>query len=216
MIELVLVLEDQGQSQAHPPPFTFTPGQFISLVIPDTDPILTRSYSIVSTPSDLPLIRLWIKFSEQSLSEPHVRALKVGDIVTFKGPYGRFHYLESGRPSLFIATSSGIAPFISMLTASHDTAEKKLLFGCRNEKELFALPELEKLRIEKNLQSTVILSKPSPAWTGLQGRVTHILETMPDDLSETDIYICGSPQMVEDVRGVLAQRTVRTLSFEKY
>lgn len=208
MIELFIHVETTG--------FSFIPGQFISFVIPDTDPILTRSYSIVSTPDDLPEIRLWIKFSAHSLSETHLRALQRGDVVSFKGPYGRFRYLESGRPSLFIATSSGIAPFISMLSASRDNSEKKLLFGCRSEIDLFALPEIETLRIEKNLQTTIILSKPSSAWTGLQGRVTHVLETLPDDLSNTDVYICGSPQMVEDVRGVVSERSPKSILFEKF
>ena len=57
----------------------------------------------------------------------------------------------------------------------------------------------------------VTLSQPSQAgWAGLQGRVTDHLraKTLLIDWKQTEFYLCGSNEMVTEVRSLLAAKGV--------
>ena len=58
----------------------------------------------------------------------------------------------------------------------------------------------------ENFWYKLSLTQPSPEWTGPTGRITQYIETLP----ETDIeaYICGSNQMVTDVKNQLVAKGI--------
>jgi CDP-4-dehydro-6-deoxyglucose reductase len=67
------------------------------------------------------------------------------------------------------------------------------------------------------------LSRPEADWQGLTGRVTaHLDEALgfrtPADIVETDVYICGLKEMVDDVRTELKKRGFdrKQIIYEKY
>ena len=79
--------------------------------------------------------------------------------------------------------------------------------GFRYEPEIFGKEYLELLDVQyQNFWFKINLTQPSPEWTGEIGRITQYIETLP----ETDIeaYICGSNQMVTDVKDKLIAKGV--------
>src|SRR5690349_20597423 len=105
--------------------FTFKAGQFISLFVNDTE---SRAFSIASSPRialEQKQIRLLIGPYPDGKTETFLNKSKAGDKVKLRGPFGIFtlentipemHALSNPiNPSIsFIATSTGIAPLLSM------------------------------------------------------------------------------------------------------
>ncbi|MBV9036023.1 MAG: hypothetical protein JO182_16150, partial [Acidobacteriaceae bacterium] len=67
------------------------------------------------------------------------------------------------------------------------------------------------------------VTRPDPQWQGRTGRVmAHLDEALalrtPDELSTTDVYICGLREMVDDVRKELKARGFdrKQIIYEKY
>jgi NAD(P)H-flavin reductase len=92
-----------------------------------------------------------------------------------------------------------------------------LVFGLRNEQDIFWDTEFTELTNKFNLFNyTLTLSQPSSAWQGKKGRVTEYVESLLAENAR--YYICGSVEMVKDVRKLLVDAGVNTKSihFEIY
>ncbi|MCD5349484.1 ferredoxin reductase family protein [Kineosporia mesophila] len=138
-----------------------------------------------------------------------VGRLRVGAQVRLDGPYGDFTVdIREARPLLLIAGGVGVTPMMSILrTLSHrsDFRPATLIMAARHEQDLLFRQELRTLATHLPLQVVEVLSAPPDDWPGRRGRVDagtlhSVLRTRPER-TETDVYICGSPQMVG---GVLA------------
>lgn len=109
----------------------------------------------------------------------------------------RFH--ASGSPAAtlcFIATSTGISPFIAMITQLLDQdmpPSISLLFGCRLQRDAVLV---EKVRVHpaaaSRIDLTVCVSREIPAGAIQHGRVTHTLENRVFD-PETRFYLWWQP-----------------------
>lgn len=138
-----------------------------------------------------------------------VGRLRVGAQVRLDGPYGDFTVdIRQTRPLLLIAGGVGVTPMMSILrTLSHrqDFRPATLVMAARHEQDLLFRQELSDLAGHLPLRVIEVLSAPPPDWNGVGGRVDASLlhTTLPSrkERTETDVYICGSPQMVA---GVLA------------
>lgn len=180
--------------------FDFRPGQFINLQVSEDT---YRAYSICSEEpgGDIELATLT---GLPGLGANYIKTLKKGSSVSFVGPSGRFFYHSPGRKTvIFTATSTGIAPFIPMMRlAVEDTGVDSvtLLFGVRNEEEVFFEDKFKKLEKSGKFKYLICLSGVSD---GLKpphypGRVTFCLA---DFLKEgTDFYLCGNTAMIGDAR----------------
>lgn len=193
---------------AKPEGFSFQAGQFVMFQVPLVDnpsDVQGRAFSIASAPSEPELLFV-------ARIKPGGRAgrwisemLKEGDDVRFQGPLGKFTLAASGEPKLlFLATSSGVAPFRSQLVeALHqsDTRAMDLLFCVRSEEDVFWAKELSGMTAgHPNVHIHVSLSRPGAGWKGLIGHVQDVASTVISDLSERSIYVCGGPEMVKEVR----------------
>ena len=98
---------------------------------------------------------------------------------------------------VFVATGTGLAPMIAMLEATPVETKKTVVFGVRNEEDLFYV---ERLRSFENTEVVITVSRPSDSWTGKSGRVTDHLSCVTP---ESEVYICGNPDMVESVISAL-------------
>ena len=117
---------------------------------------------------------------------------------------------DNPHETFFVATGVGLAPIIGMIRS---LAEKKneahkihLLFGVREEDDLFWIERLESMKQQyPQFDFAVTLSRPTLQWTGLKGRVTdHILQ----DIGTHACYLCGNVDMVKDVRTILLENGV--------
>lgn len=198
---------------------SFRAGQCIQLII--AAPRVLRTFSICSPPSQRRQFELCVDISPGGRGSLYVAGLRVGDRVPFRGPFGVFTVDDVRRPLEFVATGAGIAPMRSMI---RDLLERnvrtplQLLFGGRSEKHLLYHEEFLRLAGDTDTFRYVpTLSRPSRAWMGTRGRVTEVLGRRTD-LSGRAFYICGSPEMVDDVRKVLGGKGIPEdgIHFEKF
>jgi ferredoxin-NADP reductase len=205
--------------------FSFTPGQFISVIDREKGKETTRAYSIAS-PRGGNTFALCLNRVPDGIVSRWLFELSPGDEVEIHEPLGYFTLRHPGRRAVFIATGTGIAPFRSMLLDHLPRLQPHitLLFGVRYDIGLLYRDELEGLAAEyPNFKFMPTVTRPGETWHGRTGRVQqHIDEALairtPDELSTIDVYICGLKEMVDDVRKQLKQRGFdrKQIIYEKY
>lgn len=218
------VLELNFETEA---PFNFTAGQYISIKIKDKEnAACMRAYSISSAPRDN-RFELCLKLMPGGRGSVYLNSLKKDDYIEFLGPMGKFTLdLEKAKNLFFIATGTGIAPLKSMIEDTLQNQQKSasknlhLIFGVRYQNDIFYQDLFENLaKNHPNFQFTLTLSRgEKPDWKGDIGRVTVALEKTDFDTQNTDFYICGLSDMINDVDKLLAQKGVEKerIHFEKY
>lgn len=205
--------------------FKFTPGQFISVIENVNGKEITRAYSIAS-PRDGNRFSLCLNRVPEGTVSTYMFGLAAGDEIVINPPLGYFILRHPGRRLVFIGTGTGVAPFRSML---HDHLPRiqphiNLLFGTRHETGLIYRNEMEQFeRDYPSFQYMPTLSRPQEGWSGRTGRVqAHLDEALalrtPDDIFETDVYVCGLKEMVDEVRAELKKRGFdrKQIIYEKY
>lgn len=205
--------------------FSFTPGQFISVIEPVDGKEIARPYSIAS-PRGGNRFSLCLNRIPDGVLSTYLFDLKPGDEVKIHEPLGHFTLQQRGHRAVFIATGTGIAPFRSMLLDHMPKTQPRitLLFGVRYEQGLLYREEFEKLaRCYPAFHFMPTITRPSESWTGRSGRVqSHLDEALAlqaqDELNTVDVYVCGLKEMVDDVRKELKKRGFgrQQIIFEKY
>jgi NAD(P)H-flavin reductase len=202
-----------------PPAIQFRAGQFLQFVIA---PRVLRQYSICSPPSRSGEVELCVDVTPGGAGSQFITALRDGDAVRFRGPFGVFIVSEGEqRPLEFVATGAGIAPLRSMiydLLERRENVSLRLLFGNRSEDVLMYDQEFRELAArDPRFRYVPTLSRPSAEWTGERGRVMDVLQRW-NDFRESPFYLCGSPAMVDDTRRILKARDVppQDIHFEKF
>ncbi|HCC58955.1 MAG TPA: oxidoreductase [Solibacterales bacterium] len=200
--------------------FDYQPGQFVSLLHEIDGKSITRAYSLAGLP-DGNRVELCLNLVDDGKLSPHLFAMQPGDSIDLKGPYGTFVFREP-RPTVMVATGTGVAPFRGMLSRrlpQDETHPYTLIFGVREEAKLLYRNDFERLaRTHPNFRFLPTLTRPSESWTGRTGRVQSHLFELLGDRREVDVYICGLKAMVDDVRAKLKELGFerKQIIFEKY
>jgi ferredoxin-NADP reductase len=189
----------------------------VQLVLSEGEKTITRSYSISSDPSSS-YFELCVKVISDGLGSSYVSQLPIGQEALFYGPLGKFVNNDAGTPMVCIATGVGLAPIMSIiedeLQNKQNTQPIQLLFGVRNESDIFWIDRLDHLASEfSNFSYQLTLSQPDALWGGLSGRVT---EYMTQLRPEAHYFLCGNAEMVKEVRQKLVAKdiTPRQIHFE--
>lgn len=190
-----------------PADFSFIAGQFVQFKIPrENNLVLLRAYSIFSIPSDDNL-EFCVKLLPGGAASGHFKEIQVGEEMEIRGPAGRF-ICSSSTPLLLVATGTGLCPLMSII---RDQLENKkmdqlihLVFGVRYEENIFWAERLEALAKQfPQFTYQLTVSRPSPAWRGLAGRVVAYL---PQSIGNSHVYICGNGDMIKEARQLLSER----------
>jgi len=199
-----------------PKNYDFKPGQFLQTIFPEGK----RSYSIFSKPSDKTL-NLCIKLFAGGLASEIFKRIEVGEKITISETMGHFIITEEDVERTYCATGSGLAPIVSMIkTALEDYGHQSrmyLIFGLRHEENIFYQEEIEKLAKKyDNFHFDITLSQPNENWQGMSGRITAHLPEKVLNKKNNHFYLCGSPEMVKDVRKLLIENgvEVKNIKFE--
>lgn len=191
-----------------PRDFEFTAGQVVAIdVIQDGTP---RLYSIASGEKDENIDILFDEKSDGKLT-PFLSKLNIGNDIYVSAPFGTFHC--DTEKAWFIASGTGVAPFVSMIRSGM-SREKMLIHGGRYD-ESFYFSEL----IEKELGSNYIRCASQEQFTKYYGgRLTQWLREQIVLPKEIKYYLCGSAEMVVEVRDFLISREVpfRNIVSETY
>ena len=185
-----------------PAQLMFAPGQFLKVVmnvLPQGR--VQRAYSIASSPLDTELDLTIKKFAGGRLSPILVDCSTVGQLITMKGPFGRF-VLEQ-RPMIWIAGGSGIVPFRSMwryIEQQNVSPTFRLLYSIKNAGDIIYKAELENLRQRTGRVFYTFTAGHPEALPGFEGRVTiEMLRTIESDFDDILFYACGPPAMCDRI-----------------
>jgi all-trans-retinol 13,14-reductase len=191
-------------------PVHFAPGQFARLRVADDE---WRDYSLAAVEGAE--IMLLVSTRTGGTGSRFAEQASVGTESAIELPLGSYRLLRSTRRKVFVATGTGIAPFLPMLNELHGRGEDgnvELLFGCgtRADNLLSCFPAI--------LPSATLLcmSREAPQAGGFSGRVTAALRRRAFDPQGTDFYVCGSAAMVADCRGILETAGALHIHTEAY
>jgi len=179
-------------------PFEFIPGQVVKLTSDHS--LAPRLYSIASGNKETTLKFLFDLKTDGELT-PLLSKLMPGDKIWMSKPFGEFTC--DNEPAVWVASGTGIAPFLSM-AFSGNTNNKKLIHGGRNEENFFFKNELRDL-----LGDGYIQCLSGPEREGIfHGRTTDYLKTDKNISLSLKYYLCGNPEMVVDTRDILLARGI--------
>jgi ferredoxin--NADP+ reductase len=198
-------------------PFPFEPGQYATLgLMGNEGKLVQRPMSISSPASDLSEYEFFIRLVDGGAFTPLLWERRIGDPINIKGAKGKFLIQDDGKTCYFIATGTGLAPFMSMLDAlkAKDHArDVVLLHGVSYDHDLAWRDELLALAEEGYpLRYTATVSRPQlcPDWTGLTGRAEAVVNGQLDELGltaeNTTLYLCGNPDMVSAIEEIATGR----------
>ena len=198
----------------------FVAGQFYRFTFTDATGEFERSYSFSQFDPRLPQgqFELVISAVAGGRATELLFNAQLGLTVQLKGPFGRLVLpADEKRRVVLVATSVGVAPFLPMLR-SLEAGERQrfgsvhLLFGVRDPTEVLFQEELLRLQADSEwFDLTVYYSRTiDPAALAWQqpGYVTAGLIRLDLNPTQDHVLVCGNPQMVDDVYGVL-----RTMKF---
>jgi ferredoxin/flavodoxin---NADP+ reductase len=199
-------------------PFPFEPGQYATLGLMGPEgKLVQRPMSISSSADDLTEYEFFIRLVHGGAFTPLLWEIGVGDPINIKGPKGKFLLQDDGRTCLFVASGTGLAPFMSMietLRGRGQTRDVVMLHGVSYDYDLAWRDQLMELEAggEFPLRYVGTVSRPqaSPNWSGATGRVESIVGAQMDEHGLTPetatIYLCGNPEMVSAVEEIAAER----------
>jgi NAD(P)H-flavin reductase len=204
--------------QALEQPFEFEPGQYATLgLLGNAGKLVQRPMSVSSSADRLHEYEFFIRLIAGGEFTTLLWRRKVGDPINIKGPKGRFLLQPDGRRCLWVASGTGLAPFMSMLDTLRDRGQTRdivLLHGASYDYDLAWRDELEDLQADGTfpLHYVPTVSRPQscPEWSGCIGRVETVV---PGQLEEhgltadnTTIYVCGNPEMITAVEELAVGR----------
>ena len=204
----------------------FSNGHFTMIGLRVNEKPLLRAYSIVSANYEEHLEFLSIKVPDGPLTS-RLQHIQVGDsIVVGKKPTGTLliDYLLPGKRLYMLSTGTGVAPFLSIIR-DPETYEKfeqvVLVHGVREVKELayhdYITQELPKHEFLGEMISQQLKYYPTVTREPFkhQGRVTTVIENgqmaanlgLPNlNPAEDRVMICGSPEMLRDLKHMMEER----------
>ncbi|MDA3893806.1 MAG: hypothetical protein PF517_19250 [Salinivirgaceae bacterium] len=170
--------------------FNFIPGQIIGLT--NNLDLPPRLYSICSSPANKNIAILFNVKSDGKLTPP-LADTKLGDSVWITPVQGKFIF--NNEPSWWIATGTGIAPFYSMLKSGQRPL--KLIQGGRAIDDFYFSNEF------KQLPDYIKCSSQYAGEGFYNSRLTKYLKEYTHLPTDINYYLCGSAEMVVDVRNLL-------------
>ena len=205
--------------QAVEEPFPFEPGQYatLGLVGHESPKLIQRPMSVSSSADDLSEYEFFVRLVDSGGFTPLLWERAVGDPINIKGAKGKFLLQDDGRRALFVASGTGLAPFISMIETlrargrQHDIV---LLHGASHPHDLAWREQLMELEEKSDfpLRYVATISRPaeSPDWSGPTGRVEAVVEEQMDEHGLTPenstLYLCGNPDMITAVDEIATRR----------
>ncbi len=206
------------------PLIDFEPGQFISIFAEKDGKRISRPYSVASWPENKEYLELCIKVVEGGFMSNYLHHVAPGTKLQAIGPLGRFVIPEPIQyDTVFVATGTGIAPFISMLghiwsQGLDDGHEFYVVFGVRYVHDLIYRDLVEKWEREHpNFHFYPTVSRPETSdWKGRVGYVQKVLQNDITDYRDKQVFICGLHNMVGDVKTLCEQLGFAYIRFEKW
>jgi len=156
---------------------------------------IEREYSLTSTTEDARL-QLCVRQVTSGRFSSFLSSVEMGKHLYFTGPHGYFTFHPSQRPPVFVATGTGLAPFLSMTRS-----------GVRGYSILHGVSSIEDLYYREVWESDAAQYVPclSGGVEGIgavdnafPGRVTDYVKSTLKR-RPYDFYLCGRGEMIRDL-----------------
>jgi len=176
------------------------PGQFVMLWLPGVD---EKPISIAA-PDPLTLTVARVGPFSNALHE-----CKVGDRLSWRGPFGRPFHLDPARPALLVGGGYGAAPlhFLAAQATAHGIATTVAL-GARRADDLIFVERFQRLGVQ-------LLLATEDGSAGVKGFVTEAIT--PQLASQPVVYACGPEGMLVALHALCHEHGLPgQLSVERY
>lgn len=176
---------------SRPPGFEFSAGQTIRMTYQGHE----RHYSLISAVDDLTLA-ICVRHIPGGMFTPVLAEAKPGARFQFNGPHGYFVFRPSLRPAVFVATGTGIAPFVAMARAG--VSGFTLLHGVRTVDELYYKEIFNEIAATYLPCLSGKVAQDGLALGAYAGKATRYVK---NHLVRRpyDFYLCGRQEMIRDV-----------------
>lgn len=192
----------------------FRAGMYLNLKLELDGSLVTRSYSLCSSPKKA----LEGKYAITVRSNPGgfaadklLAGLKVGDEVVSSSPQGFFYYedLRDCPTVIGLAGGSGITPFLSMAEAIADGTEDfdlVLLFGSRDVDNILFKDELDALAKKTDKFKVVHVLSDSEAEGYEHGFITaELIKKYAPAGEDYSVFLCGPEGMYKFLKPEIAK-----------
>jgi benzoate/toluate 1,2-dioxygenase reductase component len=188
-----------------PTGFDFLPGQKIGFV----DGAVSRDYTPLG-PAGGPELAFCVRHIPRGRFSTRLAGARPGDRFQVTPPFGYFTFHNTSRPSVCVATGTGIAPFVAF--ARSGVRGFDLLHGVRSAGELYYSRELSGAA-RQYVPCISGEAPPTREWPlAFAGHVGGWLaERLPP--GAYDFYLCGRGDMIRDVMGIIDDRFEGSLVF---
>lgn len=193
----------------------FYPGQFFMVSFVDDQEIKTsRAYSIASSPLNKDYLEIGL--DKVGPFTTKLFAMKEGDLLKFKGPYGKFYFNEEMKNDLvLIAGGTGITPLMGIIRYCNDkklSNKIKFIYSVRTQQDIIYKKELEEIKIlNKNFDYIVTITRAEDAnWNGRNGRIdAGLLKGNISDIEGCLCCLCGPKEFVHSIIEMLENLGVK-------
>lgn len=208
--------------------FKFLAGQYITLQTEVGETLISRSYSLCSTPKSGD-VRVSVKEVENGTFSTHANTkLKTGDIIEIKAPEGGFYLKpEANKNYIAFAAGSGITPILSMIQSTLEdepSANFTLVYGNKTAADTIFYDDLNALKEKYPTQFKLhyIFSREDVK-NQLRGRIdksvtNYFVKNMYKETSFDAAYLCGPEEMIQEVSNTLKANnfTEENIHFELF
>ncbi|MFJ7110574.1 2Fe-2S iron-sulfur cluster-binding protein [Pseudomonas sp. NPDC098740] len=193
-----------------PPPlrerFRYKPGQFLSFRVPCAGKLLTRCYSMASSPLSDARPKVTVKRVEGGRVSNWMNEVQVGDWLEVLPPAGHFCLDErqsddNAKPLVLFGGGSGITPVFSILKSTLRSSRRpiKLVYANRDEASVIFKDELCQLIKAHPDQLHVVHVLDSVQGYLTDAQVRHLLRGSAGG----DYFICGPGPFMDTVERTL-------------
>ena len=195
--------------------FQFNSGQYVNIIIGN----LNRSYSIANRSNNKNMLEFFIKKYKRGLMSKYLfEEAQVNDLLRIEGPLGSFFLRESQCENIiFLATGTGIAPIKSILEnileAPNNFIKKKfwIFIGARYKEDLIWSPTSSNNKIQ--IKYFPVLARQDNDWNGESGYVQEAVIKQNINLTNSQVYACGSNEMIQSAKKLLFTNSLDKNSF---
>ncbi|EPQ32335.1 uncharacterized protein PFL1_00531 [Pseudozyma flocculosa PF-1] len=189
-------------------------GQHISVQADINGKTVMRSYTPTSSDDDKGFFDLVVKSYEQGNVSKYMAAMKIGDVLSVKGPKGQMRYSPGlARHLGMIAGGTGLTPCLQIITAicknPADKTQVDFIYANVKEDDILLKEDLDRLAREHKDQFRIhyFLNEAPPNWTGGTGFVSKeaIEQNLPKPADDIKILMCGPPPMINAMKKHLSE-----------
>ncbi|HDR9161613.1 TPA: 2Fe-2S iron-sulfur cluster binding domain-containing protein [Burkholderia vietnamiensis] len=195
-------------------PFSFEPGQFIT-VSADVDGVpVSRCYTVSSPPTRPYTLSITVKRTPGGVMSNWLHAnMRPGVELHAFGPSGVFTPASGPAAKvLYLSAGSGVTPLMSMTRAAIDLGlNRDIVFvhSARTPDDIIFRDELDRLSAEADNLKVIHVCEGAGSetdWCGPTGRLSlELLQQRVPDYRDREVFTCGPAGYMNAVKALLAQ-----------